>query len=161
MAGAVGDCLTLIERLEQALDQTAGTCSFLPSGSIPCLPSPSNPSSHSHPFFILIPLPGNLTRACVALAKAWRTEKYLRHLDAYFSLPPSLPLTPCLPSYSLGSQHPLLPLPLILTLVRSLISYVRVILTADATTSLMVSGNGDVIAPEVLPVDSSLIIRLI
>uniref|UniRef100_A0A6B2LKM8 Uncharacterized protein n=1 Tax=Arcella intermedia TaxID=1963864 RepID=A0A6B2LKM8_9EUKA len=48
MAGAVGDCLTLIERLERHLDETSG----------------------------------NLTRACVALAKAWRTEKYLRQLDA-------------------------------------------------------------------------------
>jgi len=51
MAGAAGDCLTLIERLEQALDQTAG----------------------------------NLTRACVALAKAWRTEKYKIH-DFYMSI---------------------------------------------------------------------------
>jgi len=48
MAGAVGDCLTLIDRLESHLDETSG----------------------------------NLTRACVALAKAWRTEKYLRQLDA-------------------------------------------------------------------------------
>eukprot|EP01123_Difflugia_compressa_P010475 TRINITY_DN3840_c0_g1_i1.p2 TRINITY_DN3840_c0_g1~~TRINITY_DN3840_c0_g1_i1.p2 ORF type:complete len:191 (-),score=39.52 TRINITY_DN3840_c0_g1_i1:847-1347(-) len=48
MAGAAGDCLTLIDRLEKTLDETAG----------------------------------NLTRACVALAKAWRTEKYLRQLDA-------------------------------------------------------------------------------
>jgi len=48
MAGAVGDCLALIERLEKHLDETAG----------------------------------NLTRACVSLAKAWRTEKYLRELNA-------------------------------------------------------------------------------
>lgn len=25
--------------------------------------------------------PGQLTRACVELAKAWRTDKYLRHLE--------------------------------------------------------------------------------
>ena len=48
MAGAAGDCLTLIERLERALDETSG----------------------------------NLLRAAISLAKAWRTEKYLRHLDA-------------------------------------------------------------------------------
>jgi len=48
MAGAAGDCLTLIERLERALDECGG----------------------------------QLLRAAVALAKAWRTEKYLRHLDA-------------------------------------------------------------------------------
>jgi len=48
MAGAAGDCLTLIERLESQLDESAG----------------------------------NLTRACVGLAKAWRTEKYLRYLNA-------------------------------------------------------------------------------
>jgi len=48
MAGAAGDCLTLIERLELALDESSG----------------------------------QLLRAAVALAKAWRTEKYLRHLDA-------------------------------------------------------------------------------
>jgi len=48
MAGAAGDCLTLIDRLESQLDESAG----------------------------------NLTRACVGLAKAWRTEKYLRELNA-------------------------------------------------------------------------------
>lgn len=26
--------------------------------------------------------PGQLTRSCVELAKAWRTDKYLRHLEA-------------------------------------------------------------------------------
>ena len=27
--------------------------------------------------------PGQLTRACVDLAKAWRTEKYMRHLEVF------------------------------------------------------------------------------
>ncbi len=30
--------------------------------------------------------PGQLTRACVDLAKAWRTEKYLRHLEVKLTM---------------------------------------------------------------------------
>ncbi len=49
--------------------------------------------------------PGQLTRACVELAKDWRTDKYLRRLEA-------------------------------------------MMLVADATTSLVVTGTGDVLEPE-------------
>ena len=48
---------------------------------------------------------GNLMRSAIELAKQWRTDKALRHLEA-------------------------------------------MMITADATTTLIVSGNGDVIAPE-------------
>lgn len=47
-AGGTADALTLIDRLEQKLEQ----------------------------------YPGQLKRACVELAKNWRTDKYLRRLDA-------------------------------------------------------------------------------
>jgi ATP-dependent HslUV protease subunit HslV len=49
--------------------------------------------------------PGQLTRACVELAKDWRTDRYLRHLEA-------------------------------------------MMLVADKTTSLVLTGNGDVLEPE-------------
>ena len=48
---------------------------------------------------------GNLMRSAIELAKQWRTDKALRHLEA-------------------------------------------MMITADATTTLLVSGNGDVIEPE-------------
>lgn len=46
-AGSTADAYTLMERLENKLEE----------------------------------YPGQLTRACVELAKAWRTEKYLRNLE--------------------------------------------------------------------------------
>lgn len=49
--------------------------------------------------------PGQLTRACVEMAKDWRTDRYLRRLEA-------------------------------------------MMLVADGTTSLMLTGNGDVLEPE-------------
>src|SRR5580704_13194677 len=49
--------------------------------------------------------PGQLTRACVELAKDWRTDRYLRRLEAMMAV-------------------------------------------ADGTTSLILSGNGDVLEPE-------------
>jgi ATP-dependent HslUV protease subunit HslV len=49
--------------------------------------------------------PGNLTRACVELAKDWRTDQYFRRLEAMMAV-------------------------------------------ADAKTSLVLSGNGDVLEPE-------------
>ena len=49
--------------------------------------------------------PGQLTRACVELAKDWRTDRYLRRLEA-------------------------------------------MMLVADATTSLILTGTGDVLEPE-------------
>ena len=49
--------------------------------------------------------PGNLTRACVELAKDWRTDRYLRRLEAMMAV-------------------------------------------ADARTSLVLSGTGDVLEPE-------------
>ena len=49
--------------------------------------------------------PGQLTRACVELAKDWRTDRYLRRLEAMMAV-------------------------------------------ADAGTSLVLSGNGDVLEPE-------------
>jgi ATP-dependent HslUV protease subunit HslV len=49
--------------------------------------------------------PGQLTRACVELAKDWRTDRYLRRLEA-------------------------------------------LMIVADATTSLVLTGNGDVLEPE-------------
>jgi ATP-dependent HslUV protease subunit HslV len=49
--------------------------------------------------------PGNLARACVELAKDWRTERYLRRLEA-------------------------------------------MMVVADARTSLILSGTGDVVEPE-------------
>ncbi|MBP6011488.1 MAG: ATP-dependent protease subunit HslV [Alphaproteobacteria bacterium] len=49
--------------------------------------------------------PGNLTRAAVELAKDWRTDRYLRRLEAMLAV-------------------------------------------ADATTSLILSGSGDVVEPE-------------
>lgn len=49
--------------------------------------------------------PGQLTRACVELAKDWRTDRYLRRLEAMMAV-------------------------------------------ADATTSLVLTGNGDVLEPE-------------
>src|SRR5688572_28979995 len=49
--------------------------------------------------------PAQLTRACVELAKDWRTDKYLRRLEALMAV-------------------------------------------ADATTSLTLTGNGDVLEPE-------------
>ncbi|GAC1633907.1 MAG: hypothetical protein NVS9B10_29610 [Nevskia sp.] len=50
-------------------------------------------------------IPGQLTRACVELAKDWRTDRYLRRLEA-------------------------------------------LLLVVDAETTLMISGNGDVMEPE-------------
>lgn len=50
--------------------------------------------------------PGQLTRACVELAKAWRTDKYLRRLEA-------------------------------------------VLLVADKTSTFELTGNGDVLEPQV------------
>ncbi|MBN66850.1 MAG: HslU--HslV peptidase proteolytic subunit [Rickettsiales bacterium] len=49
--------------------------------------------------------PGQLTRACVELAKDWRTDRYLRRLEAMMAV-------------------------------------------ADETTSLVLTGNGDVLEPE-------------
>src|ERR1700749_987899 len=49
--------------------------------------------------------PGNLTRACVELAKDWRTDRYLRRLEAMMAV-------------------------------------------ADARTSLILSGTGDVVEPQ-------------
>jgi ATP-dependent HslUV protease subunit HslV len=49
--------------------------------------------------------PGNLARACVELAKDWRTDRYLRRLEAMMAV-------------------------------------------ADASTSLILSGTGDVVEPE-------------
>ncbi len=49
--------------------------------------------------------PGQLMRACVELAKDWRTDRYLRHLEAMMAV-------------------------------------------SDAQTSLILSGNGDVLEPE-------------
>ncbi len=49
--------------------------------------------------------PGNLARACVELAKDWRTDRYLRRLEA-------------------------------------------MMVVADATTTLILSGTGDVVEPE-------------
>jgi ATP-dependent HslUV protease subunit HslV len=49
--------------------------------------------------------PGQLTQACVELAKDWRTDRYLRRLEA-------------------------------------------LMIVADATTSLVLTGNGDVLEPE-------------
>jgi ATP-dependent HslUV protease, peptidase subunit HslV len=49
--------------------------------------------------------PGQLTRACVELAKDWRTDRYLRRLEAVMAV-------------------------------------------ADTTTSLILTGNGDVLDPE-------------
>jgi ATP-dependent HslUV protease subunit HslV len=49
--------------------------------------------------------PGNLVRACVELAKDWRTDRYLRRLEAMMAV-------------------------------------------ADATSSLILSGTGDVVEPE-------------
>lgn len=49
--------------------------------------------------------PGQLTRACVELAKDWRTDRYLRRLEA-------------------------------------------LMIVADVTTSLVLTGNGDVLEPE-------------
>lgn len=49
--------------------------------------------------------PGNLARACVELAKDWRTDRYLRRLEAMMAV-------------------------------------------ADATSSLILSGTGDVVEPE-------------
>jgi ATP-dependent HslUV protease subunit HslV len=49
--------------------------------------------------------PGNLARACVELAKDWRTDRYLRRLEAMLAV-------------------------------------------ADARTSLILSGTGDVVEPE-------------
>lgn len=49
--------------------------------------------------------PGNLARACVELAKDWRTDRYLRRLEAMMAV-------------------------------------------ADAKTSLIVTGNGDVVEPD-------------
>ena len=49
--------------------------------------------------------PGNLARACVELAKDWRTDRYLRRLEAMMAV-------------------------------------------ADTTTSLILSGTGDVVEPE-------------
>src|SRR5271156_3508612 len=49
--------------------------------------------------------PGQLTRACVELAKDWRTDRYLRRLEAMMAV-------------------------------------------ADATTSLVITGTGDVLEPE-------------
>lgn len=47
-AGSTADAFTLLERLEERIEEH----------------------------------PGQLTRACVELAKAWRTDKYLRRLEA-------------------------------------------------------------------------------
>src|SRR3546814_3764340 len=49
--------------------------------------------------------PNQLTRACVELAKDWRTDRYLRHLEAMMAV-------------------------------------------ADAETSLVLTGNGEVLEPE-------------
>lgn len=67
-AGATADAMTLLERLENKVEEY--------------------PSTFMHFYYIgrfvmdfAIP-PAQLARACVELAKNWRTEKYLRQLEA-------------------------------------------------------------------------------
>ena len=67
-----------------------------PPTPLPCS-SGWRPSSNS--------IPGNLTRACVELAKDWRTDRYLRRLEA-------------------------------------------MMVVADKSTTLILSGTGDVLEPE-------------
>lgn len=64
--------MTLYERLEQKLDEHKGT-----DGAVVRVRS-------RLPFDSVCsrPVAGQLLRSCVELAKAWRTDKYLRQLNA-------------------------------------------------------------------------------
>jgi ATP-dependent HslUV protease subunit HslV len=64
--------------------------------------------------------PGQLTRSCVELAKAWRTDKYLRRLEVTSFLPNSLVFQPLQAT----------------------------LLVADANNIFELTGNGDVLEPE-------------
>jgi ATP-dependent HslUV protease subunit HslV len=67
-AGATADCLTLVERLERKLTEHPGP--FVPPANL--LDLASSPTVCA----------GQLERSCVELAKAWRTDKFLRRLEA-------------------------------------------------------------------------------
>lgn len=72
--------------------------------------------------------PGQLTRACVELAKAWRTDKYLRRLEVRV----------------LQHKHP----PLHVVLLNIFSAMKAVLLVADAHNIFELTGNGDVLEPE-------------
>ena len=77
--------------------------------------------------------PGQLTRACVDLAKAWRTDKYLRRLEVRV----------CARAKNRRTSHRLM------DRVRS--RYARdqaVLLVADKKVSFELTGNGDVLEPK-------------
>jgi len=72
--------------------------------------------------------PGQLMRACVELAKLWRSDKYLRRLEVQV-----LQLTlPC-SARLIGMLYCL---------------YKATLLVADAANSFELTGNGDVLEPE-------------
>jgi len=89
--GSTADALTLMERLEQKLEEH----------------------------------PGQLMRACVELAKAWRTDKYLRRLEVNEF---------CVFRHSQAEwSYPLIPK--------------AVLLVADANHIFELTGDGDVLEP--------------
>lgn len=71
--------------------------------------------------------PGQLFRACVELAKAWRSEKYLRRLEVSAITDIYLPFLMDVPSTFPTKAT---------------------IIVADSHQSLELTGNGDVLEPE-------------
>ena len=69
-AGSTADAFTLLERLERKLEEHPGEREALGGGG---------PRAATQRDFDACA--GQLTRACVDLAKAWRTDKYLRRLE--------------------------------------------------------------------------------
>jgi ATP-dependent HslUV protease subunit HslV len=76
-AGSTADCLTLIDRLERKLEEYPGIIS--------CSPGPVGNSCMVG--IVCVCMSGTiidqLMRASVEMAKQWRTDKYLRHLEAW------------------------------------------------------------------------------
>ena len=85
-AGATADAFTLFERLETKLEEhPARGCAATRPAAV-CRRAESRRGLHTRKQAGLSPAPlpapqGQLTRACVELAKNWRMDKYLRRLD--------------------------------------------------------------------------------
>lgn len=132
-AGATADALTLLERLERKLDEYPGAL----RARLPC--PATHPSAALRPRRegpdppVLRPrlgCAGQLLRASVELAKAWRTEKYLRRLEVRprdRARPSRFPHPRRSPTASPAPQ--------------------ATMIVSDKSVSLQITGNGDVLEP--------------
>lgn len=127
-AGATADAFTLFERLETKLEEhparaPAALCAHAARRADRSVATRAPPAPRPQ---------GQLTRACVELAKAWRMDKFLRRLDVrLFSLlallSPTRAHARCSALPSARAQ--------------------AVMVVADETHSLQITGTGDVLEP--------------